>query len=82
MKKHPDKASTYQKEIEIFAQNVIRLRKERKLTQLKLAELSGLEEKQVGFIEQARRSPNFRTIMALKNGLACQFKDLFKGIGT
>lgn len=74
------KHGQFQKEVERFALNIRGLRKSKGLTQQTLAEACGLDEKQIGFLEQGRRSPNFKTILALQKGLGCKLKDLFTDI--
>jgi transcriptional regulator with XRE-family HTH domain len=63
-----------------FSRNLRRLRKERGLTQERLAELSGLHLTDVGRIERAERDPGVRTVARLATGLGVPALELFRSI--
>lgn len=64
--------------LEEFSRNLRRLRKERGLTQERLAELSGLHLTDVGRIERAERDPGVRTVTRLAGGLGVPVPELFR----
>jgi len=55
--------------LEVVAANIRRVRKERGLSQERLAELSDLHMTDVGRIERAERDPGVRTVAKLARGL-------------
>ncbi len=67
--------------LEVFSQNVRRLRIERGLTQEQLAERAGLNLTDVGRVERARRDPGVRVVVKLAHGLGVSIATLFEGIG-
>jgi transcriptional regulator with XRE-family HTH domain len=66
--------------LEVFAANVRRLRKERGLTQERLAELSDLHMTDIARIETQGRDPGVKVIVKIARGLACSTGDLFEGV--
>ena len=64
----------------IFASNLVRLRKLKKMTQEKLAEAANLSAVYIAHLEQGRKSPTLHTLSALTKALGISIKDLFKGI--
>jgi transcriptional regulator with XRE-family HTH domain len=60
-----------------FGFQISNLRKQRGLTQEKLAELSGLSVDFLSLIERGRRSPSFQTIERLAEALQVKVKELF-----
>ncbi|MEC1524805.1 helix-turn-helix transcriptional regulator [Neobacillus niacini] len=52
-----------------FGKTVKRLRKERKLSQEKLADLSGLDRSYISILERNLKLPSLYTILALAAGL-------------
>ena len=66
--------------LEAFADNVRRLRKERGLTQERLAELSDLHLTDVARIETLRRDPGVKVVAKLAYGLDVPASDLLKGV--
>lgn len=64
----------------LFAANLRRLRRERRLTQEELAERSGLDLASVGRIERAIRDPGVRTVVRLAHGLGVRPADLLDGM--
>jgi len=67
-------------DLEMFAENLTRLRKAKKLTQEKLAEMANLSAIYIAHLEQGRKNPTLHTLSALTKALGVSIKDLFKGI--
>lgn len=65
--------------LEAFAANVRSLRKERGLTQERLAELSDLHMTDVARIETQGRDPGVKVVIKLARGLECEPSALFEG---
>lgn len=61
---------------QVFAANIERLRQERGLTQVQLAELSGISQPHVSALERGVWEPRLATIMALARALDVQPGDL------
>jgi transcriptional regulator with XRE-family HTH domain len=66
--------------LEAFAANVRRLRKERGLTQERLAEEAGLHLTDIARIETLRRSPGIEVVAKLARGLGVEAGELFAGV--
>ena len=66
--------------LEVFAANVRRLRKERGLTQERLAELSDLHMTDIARIETQGRDPGVKVVAKIACGLNCPISDLFEGV--
>jgi transcriptional regulator with XRE-family HTH domain len=66
--------------LEAFAANVRRLRKERNLTQERLAELSGLHMTDIARIETQGRDPGVKVVAKIAYGLGCETSELFEGV--
>ena len=66
--------------LEAFAANVRRLRKERGLTQERLAELSDLHMTDIARIETQGRDPGVKVIAKIARGLSCKTAELFEGV--
>jgi transcriptional regulator with XRE-family HTH domain len=66
--------------LDIFAANVRRLRKERGLTQERLAELADLHMTDIARIETQGRDPGVKTIAKIAKGLNVPAGCLFDGI--
>lgn len=64
------------KEKSIFAQNLINFRKERGLTQQKLAKLSGLSQRMIVYYESEAGNPPINKIEALAKALKVNVSDL------
>jgi len=61
----------------VFNKNLVRLRKERGLTQQKLAELSGISQRMIAYYESEEAvNPPMETIGALAKALNIKFEDL------
>jgi len=63
----------------ILAENIIRLRKERRYTLEKLAELSGISASSLRNYEKARTSPNTMQLRLLAKALKVDFNELLGG---
>lgn len=68
--------------LNVFGSNARRLRLKRKLTQERLAELSGLHPNYIGGIERGERNLSLLNIVRLSRALRCRVSDLFVGIAT
>jgi transcriptional regulator with XRE-family HTH domain len=66
----------------IFAANVRRVREERDLSQMQLAERSNLNMTDISRIEKLRREPGLRVVVKVARGLSVPIEDLFEGIET
>lgn len=66
--------------LDAFAANVRRLRKQRGLTQERLAELAGLHMTDVARIETQGRDPGVRVVAKLAKGLGVSTAALFEGV--
>ena len=66
--------------LEAFAANVKRLRKERGLTQERLAEQADLHLTDIARIETLRRDPGIKVVAKIAQGLGCKTGDLFEGV--
>jgi transcriptional regulator with XRE-family HTH domain len=63
-----------------FAENIVRLRKDREFSQEELAWRTGIHRTQVSSFENAVRLPRFATLIALAGGLETSMDPLFEGI--
>lgn len=66
--------------LEIFAANVRRIRKERGLTQERLAERADLHLTDIARIETVRRDPGVKVVSKIAYGLGVPAGDLFAGV--
>lgn len=64
----------------IFGERVKNLRNAKKLSQEKLAELSGLHSTYIGQIERGEKSPTIESIYKISIGLDTSLSDLLKNI--
>ena len=62
--------------LQIFGTNVQKYRKERQLSQEKLAELAGLHRTYIGMIERAEKNITLCKIEKIAKALAVDIKDL------
>lgn len=62
--------------LQIFGTNVQRVRKDRNLSQEKLAELAGLHRTYIGMIERAEKNITLCNIEKIAKALAVDIKDL------
>jgi transcriptional regulator with XRE-family HTH domain len=65
---------------ELFAGNLIRLRKLGGYSQERLAEVCGLHRTEVSLLERMKRSPRLETLIILSRGLECDPAALLAGI--
>ena len=61
----------------LFGQNVQKYRKERNLSQEKLAELAGVHRTYIGMIERAEKNITLCNIDKIAKALQVEIKDLF-----
>ena len=66
-----------QSDLELFAKKLRILRKKRKLTMEKLAELCELTPNHIAKLEAARSNPSFVSISKIANSLGVELKELF-----
>jgi transcriptional regulator with XRE-family HTH domain len=64
--------------LEIFGRNVQRYRKEKGISQEKLAEIAGVHRTYVGMIERAEKNITLRNIEKIANALELNIKDLLE----
>jgi transcriptional regulator with XRE-family HTH domain len=64
----------------LVGSNAARIRKEKGLTQEKLAELSGLSQQYLSGLEQGRRNPTVVTVYELATALGVSYLDLMRPI--
>lgn len=61
-----------------FYQNLIRIRKERKISQEKLSEMTGIAQSAISMIEANLRSPTEQTMQMLADGLGVPLSELIR----
>lgn len=61
-----------------FIKNMVSIRKEKKLSQEKLAELSNLHQTYISDVERGVRNPSLKTIEKIANALDVEAYKLFK----
>lgn len=66
--------------IKRFGENARRLRKEKDLSQEKLAELAGLDATYISGIERGKRNPSLVAIVQLAGALKTTSGELFAGL--
>jgi transcriptional regulator with XRE-family HTH domain len=66
--------------LDAFAANVRRLRRERGLTQERLAELADLHMTDIARIETLRRDPGVKIVAKIAMGLDVETSALFEGV--
>ena len=64
--------------LEIFGENVQKYRKERQISQEKLAEIAGVHRTYVGMIERAEKNITLRNMEKIANALGVKIKDLLE----
>ena len=64
--------------LEIFGRNVQRYRKEKEISQEKLAEIAGVHRTYVGMIERAEKNITLRNMEKIANALNVKIKDLLE----
>lgn len=63
--------------IKAFGMRIRELRKAKKLSMEKLAELSGIDYRQLSYVELGETNPTISTASAIAKGLNVQLQDLF-----
>ena len=66
--------------LDVFAANVRRLRKERGLTQERLAELADLHMTDIARIETQGRDPGVKVLAKIAHGLGVPASELLEGV--
>lgn len=69
--------TTEQKFLNAFGERVAGIRKQRGITQEKLADMVELHRTYIGFIEQGKRNPSIGNIYKIAKALRVPVKDLF-----
>jgi len=64
--------------LEIFGRNVQKYRKEKEISQEKLAEIAGVHRTYVGMIERAEKNITLRNMEKIANALNVKIKDLLE----
>jgi transcriptional regulator with XRE-family HTH domain len=64
--------------LEIFGDNVQKYRKEKQISQEKLAELAGVHRTYVGMIERAEKNITLRNMEKIAKALNLEIKDLLE----
>jgi transcriptional regulator with XRE-family HTH domain len=64
--------------LEIFGRNVQKIRKEKQISQEKLAEISGVHRTYVGMIERAEKNITLRNMEKIAKALGVEIKDLLE----
>ncbi len=72
--------ATVKTDIAVFADNVARLRREKKLSQTEVASRSGIHATEVSRIERGLRDPHLSTLMRLARALKVRPGRLLDGI--
>jgi len=65
-----------------FGERLRQLRKERKISQEKLAELSGLHRTYISSLERGGRNPTLMSLSAIADALGVEISYLTKSIGN
>jgi transcriptional regulator with XRE-family HTH domain len=65
---------------ERFGENLVQIRRARRLSQESLAERSGLHRTQISLVETGRRQPRIETVVRLAGALEVSTESLFEGI--
>jgi len=65
--------------LEIFGENVQKYRKEKQISQEKLAELAGVHRTYAGMIERAEKNITLRNMEKIAKALDVEIKDLLVG---
>ena len=64
--------------LEIFGRNVQKFRKEKQISQEKLAEMSGVHRTYVGMIERAEKNITLRNMEKIAKALGVEIEDLLE----
>jgi len=63
-----------------IGQNIARIRLSKKMTQVQLAKLAGIDRRYVYDIETDRKSPTINVTIRLRNALKCSWRDVLRGL--
>ncbi|MEK7202424.1 MAG: helix-turn-helix transcriptional regulator [Patescibacteria group bacterium] len=69
----PEEAEVYRK----IGKRIQSIRNEKKMTQERVAEATGLAAKYIGFIEQGRKRPRIHILISIAKALNTSIKDFF-----
>ena len=64
--------------VDLVARNIRKYRKRKKISQEKLAEISGLHRTYIGAIERSERNITLNTLQLIANALNVEAKDLLE----
>jgi len=64
----------------VLAQNIVKLRMARRLTQEMLAEKAEISHRYLQSLEAGQKQPGINVVVRLRNGLECTWDELLKGI--
>jgi len=68
------------KQLEALGKRIAKVRKEKGITQERIAERTGFTVISIGYIEQGRRSPRIATLHKIADALDVPIAELFKGL--
>lgn len=68
------------KQLEALGKRIAKVRKEKGITQERIAERTGFTVISIGYIEQGRRSPRIATLHKIAAALGVPIAELFKGL--
>lgn len=73
-------AAKHSNELQILAANIRFLRKKSGLTQMKLAEIIGVEPQYIQMLEYGKTNPSIAVVLALKKAFKAELNDFFTPI--
>lgn len=65
---------------EELGRRIVAAREAKSISQMKLAEESGIDRSHMGYIEQGRRRPTISTLYKIVTTLGLSLEDLFRGL--
>jgi transcriptional regulator with XRE-family HTH domain len=66
------------KELEIIGNNIVKLRKEQKLTQEDLCGLAEIDRSYLSEVENGKANASIETLVKIANALGCELKNFLK----